>query len=297
MPNTNKKVIKRLLDRKSGVLDNYKIGLIIEGGGMRGAFSGGVMIGLEELGLTDLFDVIYASSSGSCSASYFLAKQAKIGTSIFTEDLTGFKFIKPWRFTMIMDLDYLCDKIFRKIKKLNTRKIRQSPTLLKIYLSNADKGDSISFTNKDDVDLIQVVKGSCAIPIFYNKKVKLNRYIFLDGGINKSIPIEDALTDHCSDLLIVTTVPEYYREKRRIISEKYIYSKLISPFTKDNVEANDEEYNEALDIAFGNKPIHRRINIYTISPDKLISIIETRKKVLEKQVENGKNKIKTAFCN
>src|SRR5215831_18394416 len=46
--------------------------LIVEGGAMRGAWAAGVLAFLHERGRRQ-FDLVYAASSGACSAAYFVA--------------------------------------------------------------------------------------------------------------------------------------------------------------------------------------------------------------------------------
>jgi tRNA-binding EMAP/Myf-like protein len=44
--------------------DGIKLGLAIEGGGMRGCVSAGMVTCLHHLGLADAFDAVYGSSAG-----------------------------------------------------------------------------------------------------------------------------------------------------------------------------------------------------------------------------------------
>lgn len=57
------------------VYDNYTLALAIEGGGMRGAVSGGMAAAIVCLGLSNAFDSIYGSSAGSIIGSYFVSRQ------------------------------------------------------------------------------------------------------------------------------------------------------------------------------------------------------------------------------
>jgi len=293
-------VLQKLLNRRSENKDNNKIGLIVEGGGMRGAFSGGVMVGLERLGLTETFDYIYASSSGSCAGAYFLSHQTELGLSIYTEDLAGYKFIKPWKLHRAANIDYLCDEVFRHKKKLNTKKVSTSKTILKIFVADVNNGKCTYYTNKDKVDLIQVIKASCALPAFYNKPVTIGPNQLMDGRIEKALPIEDAISDGCTDLLVVTTVPEYYHEKKDTLLAKglkrILMSKLPQQYKKKylNIERHDN-YNESLDVIFGRKKIHRKINIYTISPDYMLAKYETRQGTLKRALSHGMAKAQEAF--
>jgi predicted patatin/cPLA2 family phospholipase len=294
----DKQVIERLIERKTGKKDNYKIGLIIEGGGMRGVFGGGSMIGLEAMGLSDSFDVIYASSSGSCSGAYFLSKQTKLGTSIYYEDLPWFKFIKPWKFTKIMDLDYLIETIMRKKKKLKMINVEKSKTELKIFVANSENGACEYYTNHDGIDILKLVKASCAVPGYYNKPVDINGSKHLDGNVGKAIPIENAMTDGCTDVLVITTVPETYRETQNAVMWRWMKNILMLPLDKQFKMAystSRKEYNDSLDVVFGKKKVFRKINVYTISPDYRLSIGEIRPDKLKRSAEHGIFKVREAF--
>ena len=53
--------------------DPFKLGLVVEGGGMRGCVSGGALQALADLGLRDCFDALYGSSAGAINGTYFLS--------------------------------------------------------------------------------------------------------------------------------------------------------------------------------------------------------------------------------
>ena len=55
--------------------DTAVLSLAIEGGGMRGAVSGGMAAAIACLGLSNAFDSIYGSSAGSIIGSYFVSRQ------------------------------------------------------------------------------------------------------------------------------------------------------------------------------------------------------------------------------
>lgn len=53
--------------------DPFKLGLVVEGGGMRGCVSGGALQALTDLGLRECFDAVYGSSAGAINSTYFLS--------------------------------------------------------------------------------------------------------------------------------------------------------------------------------------------------------------------------------
>jgi predicted acylesterase/phospholipase RssA len=50
-----------------------RVALVVEGGGMRGAVSGGMALALEELGLSRAFDAAYGSSAGALNAMWLVS--------------------------------------------------------------------------------------------------------------------------------------------------------------------------------------------------------------------------------
>lgn len=64
--------------------DGAKVGLAIEGGGMRGAVSAGAAAALNLLGLSDAFDAVYGSSAGALIAAFFISRQLN-GTVIYSD--------------------------------------------------------------------------------------------------------------------------------------------------------------------------------------------------------------------
>eukprot|EP00903_Cladosiphon_okamuranus_P016650 g15353.t1 len=72
--------------------DGLKVGLAIEGGGMRGCVSAGMIAAVVTLGLMDTFDAVYGSSAGSLVGAYAIAGQEgmpRLGCSVYYDTLTG----------------------------------------------------------------------------------------------------------------------------------------------------------------------------------------------------------------
>ncbi len=296
MLHKNKRVIERLRERKEGKKDNNRIGLIIEGGGMRGVFGAGVCNGLAELGYNNCFDYVYSSSSGSCSGAFLLAGQGETSSELYYKYLNSFRFIRPWRFGKIMDLDYLFDEICKKKEALDLEKLKQEKTELKVFIVNAENGMCEHYTNHDTVDFYKVLKASCALPFLYGP-VMINGTDYMDGNIGKALPIENALTDGCTDLLVVLTVPEHFRKKtnyaRRLMN--YFGMMKYGKRFKRQFHSDEVNYNESLDVILGKMPIYRDINIYVISPDFKLNNLEIRTKILRQAAEKGILAAKKAF--
>src|SRR3954470_7436206 len=62
-----------------------RIALVVEGGGMRGAVSGGMALGLDELGLAAAFDAAYGSSAGTLNAMWLVSGRVRDGIPTWTD--------------------------------------------------------------------------------------------------------------------------------------------------------------------------------------------------------------------
>ena len=70
--------------------DGARIALVVEGGGMRGAVSGGMALGLDELGLAQAFDAAYGSSAGTLNAMWLVSGRLRDGIPTWTDpELVG----------------------------------------------------------------------------------------------------------------------------------------------------------------------------------------------------------------
>src|SRR5947208_3716724 len=72
--------------------DGYKLGLVWEGGGMRGVVSAGMGLALVQLGLEHVFDTVYGASAGAMNGAYFVSGQGAYGITIYYDDLGSRRF-------------------------------------------------------------------------------------------------------------------------------------------------------------------------------------------------------------
>ena len=74
-------VAAALRERPAGA----RVALVVEGGGMRGAVSGGMALGLDELGLAGAFDAAYGSSAGTLNAMWLVSGRVRDGIPTWTD--------------------------------------------------------------------------------------------------------------------------------------------------------------------------------------------------------------------
>src|SRR6476661_7065368 len=122
--------------------DGRKVGLIVEGGAMRGVISCAALMALEELGLTGVFDEVYGASAGAVNAAYFLAGQAGYATTIYYQTINTTRFIRRMWHRQVVDLDELFQSIVGRERPLHTERVLASRSKLFVVVADANTGES-----------------------------------------------------------------------------------------------------------------------------------------------------------
>lgn len=237
--------------------DRYKIGLVIEGGGMRGVVGGGMVTALEHLGLRNSFDVVYGGSAGSITGAYFLAEQAAYGTTIYYQNINNHKFIYTWPNPIlrmlcnkqIMYMKYLMYTVMTKEKYLNWQRVIKSDIPLKVAMSSIEDGKLImadSFSSRDE--LFEALRAGATIPLAGGKPVSIGGKMFMDASVYAAIPVYEAIKDGCTHILVLRTRPRGVLRNVPQIMQRFIYMKMKSlgeRFAQAYV-ASQAEYNHSI---------------------------------------------------
>lgn len=246
-------VSRAIHDRLLGEDDSYRLGLIIEGGGMRGVVSGGMVAGLESLGITDVFDRVYGVSAGAINGAYYMAGQARHGVSIYHDNLTTGNFISYWRALLggpLMSVNYLMDTVCEDIKPLNYNAILNSPGRLVVQtteLSPRVKPSFLrSFSHADE--LKRSLKASARVPGLSHGPIDVNGRRFVDGAALRSLVGDRPEQDGCTHLLYLLTNP-YPHESAPSYMRRQAINYLLSNYPTPLVESfhNFERYHERID--------------------------------------------------
>jgi predicted patatin/cPLA2 family phospholipase len=190
----------------ASLADGRKLALIVEGGGMRGVLSAGSLFAIDQMGFRGCFDEIYATSAGAVNAAYFLSGQGALGITVYFDDICCRRFVNPLRLSKIVDVDYVYDCIVRERKRLDEDAIRRAATPLFFSVTDVARGVNVLIDARRAPDPISLVlKASSALPVLYNRVVRLQCGSYVDGGISNSLPVQDAIDAGCTDILVLAT--------------------------------------------------------------------------------------------
>ncbi len=290
-------VIEEIRRRRAGgePLPGVKLGLVVEGGGMRGVISGGALVGLEKLGLSKVFDEVYGESAGAINACYFLAGQAEFGSHIYADYLTSLRFVNPLRVGTILDIGYAIYEVVGGSKKLDCDAVLRSPSRLFIALTEVERGVSrLVDVKTEGIPLLKLLEGTGAITPLYNKPVEIQGAHYVDGGITNPIPVKSAIQQGCTHILVLLTRPlDFIMRPYNIVEHAMLwpfFRKWPPAFVRTFYEIRYPSYNEARALAFGRKTLPDGVNIAAVLPAKTAGTISrtttSRKRLKEALAES-----------
>ena len=221
--------------------------LIVEGGAMRGAWAAGVLASLQERG-RQRYDLVYAASSGACSAAYFVAGMWGPGLTIWREQACKVvRKINFLRHKPVIDLAYLVDHVFRQHVPLSVEALQMGPTRFFILLTDCHTGEPVYFEARDE-RVFAALRATSSMPLATRGFDYVDGHPFADGGIADPIPIQRALQDGATDLTVVLT----HKPDLRLKPKPRWIGKLAYPEFPAVAQAWTEwqclRYNAALDL-------------------------------------------------
>lgn len=157
-----------------------KTAIIASGGGTACSYGAGAMLALIEKYKFTEPDIIIGGSGSVGACSYYVAKQYAQFKNIWLNLICTKKFINHKRLWKIIDIDYVIDTIFKKQDPLDAYKVYSSKINYLIPATNHDTGNIEYFSNRKKDDIFEAMRASMALPIVYNKVVKINNKNYCD---------------------------------------------------------------------------------------------------------------------
>jgi len=238
----------RILEQnRRGFTSTDTIGLVVQGGGMRGVYSMGALAALEEMGFGQCFDHVAGSSAGALNGAYFITGQARYGVETYIHHLTKRSFVNPFRLKKMVDIDYLVDHIGKQARPLHIHKLLSARTMLHVSLTECANGQTRYVTNRTPgIDLWEAFRASAAMPILYNKAVKVGDELYVDGSLRARVPIQRVLEHGCRHVVVILTMPHTHRIPSRkpwIQSLSWPATRHYTAALRQSLFAEDMEYN------------------------------------------------------
>ena len=193
-----------------------KTGLVLEGGGMRGVFTSGVLDAFMKHNLT--FPYVVAVSAGACNGMSYVSHQPRRARISNIDYLERYKYIGIRHLVTqgcIFDRDLLYDKFPNQYLPFDFDTFFNSEMEFEMVTTNCRTGLPMYLSERHDRQrALDIVRASSSLP-YVSKIVDVDGEPMLDGGIVDSIPVERAIAKGFPRNVLVLTRNKGYRSTGR----------------------------------------------------------------------------------
>ena len=265
-----------------------KSGLILEGGGMRGVFTCGVLDCFMDKGIR--FPYTIGVSAGACNGLSYISNQrgrAKFSNINLLEkyNYIGIKYLL--KKGNIMDFDLLFHTFPNEIIPYDYEKLANCKEHYEMVTTSCRTGKACYYEEKKDANrVIDIVKASSSLP-FVCPITYVDGEPMLDGGIADSIPILRARELGYDNNVVVLTRNKGYRKSEKEIKLASLFYKEY-PAMQEAIRQRNKIYNEQISMI---EELENTGEIVVIRPQKPIEVgrMERDTKKLLALYEEGYN--------
>ncbi len=192
----------------------YQAGLILEGGGMKGLYTAGVIDFFLDKGIE--FSSVYGVSAGACSMCSYLSKQRGRARDVCIDYLDDKRYCSLWSLLTTGDL-FNVDMNYRLVPE------QLNPYDYKAFEQYGGKAYSVAtdivtgkpayFRIRDVRKDIVKIRASASLPLV-SRNVRIGGGLYLDGGLSDSIPIQKSVLDGNRKNVVVMTKETSFVRRR-----------------------------------------------------------------------------------
>lgn len=223
----------------------YQAGLILEGGGMKGMYTAGVLEFFLDKDIE--FSSCYGVSAGACHMCSYLSKQKKRGYQVAVDYLDQKSYCSVESLIKTGDLfgadmcyglipDYLNPYDYDAFKNYGGKAYA--------VVTNINTGDAEYIRLEDMHRDIIAVRASSSMPLV-SRNVRIGNDVYLDGGIADSIPLRRSMKDgNIKNVVVMTKEEGYVRQpadlpQLAMIKARYIrYPKVYERMRERHITYN-----------------------------------------------------------
>ncbi len=271
--------------------------LVLEGGGLRGIYTSGVLRFLMEKEL--FFPYTVGVSIGACNACNYISRQPERNRTVNIRFVNDGRYVSYPRLLLkgeLFGMDFLFNTIPRKLDPFDFETFTRGPMRFVGVVTDCITGKPHYFDQDRSMgEFLTLLRASCSLP-FLAHPVHHGGRIFMDGGFADSIPIKKSMADGNKKHLLVLTRPRGYRKKRSPLVK---LARLRYPKFKGLCRAMAERrknYNKIADLV---DDLEDRNEVFVIRPKAPLPIrrAETHKETLHAGYDEGYADAASAYVN
>lgn len=264
-----------------------KTGLVLEGGGLRGIYTAGVLDTMLELGIQ--FEYVVGVSAGACNATSYISKQAGRAGRVILQNFMNPRYLGYRNLLLhgsIFGMDFVFNQIPNKFDPFDFDAFESSTVDFEVGATNIETGKTEYFS-KEVVsrEHFAVVRASSSIPLVA-KIVTINGKKYLDGAIGDSIPIKHAMEKGYEKNVIILTQPRgFIKKPAGYTGLRKLYYRRYPKFI-EAMENRHKLYNGTLRFI---EQLEKEERVLVLAPQKPIPFASFEKNVqgMQKLYQNG----------
>ena len=246
-----------------------KIGLVLEGGGMRALFTAGVLDALLDVKELDIDGIVGVSAGALFGANYVSGQKERAirYNKKYARDKRYMGFYSWITTGNAVNEEFAFYEIPFKLDVFDQEKFKQSKIDFYVVMTNVESGKPEYVLIKDVFKQMEYLRATSALP-FASKIIEINGKKYLDGGISDSIPI-----DYCEGLgydkiiLVLTRPKNTHKEDKLNFLYKLVYRKY--PNLVERLINMGKDYEVVLKKI---EDLENKNKIFVIRPPKVLKI-------------------------
>jgi predicted patatin/cPLA2 family phospholipase len=238
--------------------------LILEGGGLRGIYTSGVLRFFMDRGIT--FPYVIGVSMGACNAANYVSRQPERNRIVSIRYVNDARYLSYARLFIrgeLFGMKFIFDTLPRSVVPFDFTTFMENDVICITVVTDCETGEALYYEKKKlGEDYLKVLQASNSLP-FVAKPVHYNGLILMDGGLSDAVPIKKSIDDGNEKNVLILTRPRGYRKKRprflRFASLRYHrYKGLLNALATRHAT-----YNETMDFIDG---LEQQGRVFVIRP-------------------------------
>ncbi|MEI4831202.1 patatin family protein [Bacillus sp. FJAT-53711] len=262
-------------------------GLVLEGGGMRGVYTAGV---LEFFMENDLyFPYVIGVSAGACNAASYLSRQKERNKTVNIEYVTHPRYLSYknlWKKRQLFDMDFIFREIPTQHVPFDFETYFNNEQHFLVGTTDCETGQPVYFEKgRTQEEALTLLQASSSLP-FVAPVVEFGGKKLLDGGISDPIPVRKAQIDGCQKPVVILTRNKGYAKKKSKFGWVAAKAYKKYPNLVNTMLARYEVYNETLHYIEKEEAAG---NIFVIRPTDQLEVdrMEKNPEKLQRLYEQG----------
>lgn len=223
-------------------------GLILEGGGMRGVFTSGVLDNLMDRGIR--FPYTIGVSAGACNGISYMSEQRGRAKYCNIDLLEKYRYIGLKHLLLkgnIMDFDLLFRRIPEELYPYDYERYATQEGIFEMVTTSCKSGNPCYFNEKHDARrIIEIVRASSSLP-FVSPIAYVDGEPMVDGGVSDSIPLLRARELGYNNNIVVLTRNKGYRKPEKETKVPPLFYRKY-PALREAIRSRNAIYNKQISL-------------------------------------------------